>query len=185
MPATRNGRRPCDRFLRHSISLRPSRTRFTPEPGFELLFNGRDLTGWRYLATSPEEAATIKKSQAKIQPHRLDRSWKRKLLSMVKPRHGWEICRQERRLIVTTHPPKAEDSAALDGLREFGKDFVLKLEFVARDPEHADSGSSFAIRSCSVATIPWPVPTKNSNTTNPRNGMNGGRGSRRGRQVHV
>ena len=28
---------------------------FTPEPGFEMLFNGRDLTGWGMMVSTPDE----------------------------------------------------------------------------------------------------------------------------------
>ena len=37
---------------------------FTPEPGFESLFNGRDLTGWGYRPTSEADQASAKRWQA-------------------------------------------------------------------------------------------------------------------------
>ena len=37
---------------------------FVPEPGFEALFNGRDLTGWGYRATSEEDKANARRWQA-------------------------------------------------------------------------------------------------------------------------
>ena len=37
---------------------------FTPEEGFESLFNGRDLTGWGYRPTTEADKASAKKWQA-------------------------------------------------------------------------------------------------------------------------
>ena len=38
---------------------------FTPEPGFESLFNGRDLTGWTYHVTSEADIARIREREAR------------------------------------------------------------------------------------------------------------------------
>jgi lysophospholipase L1-like esterase len=90
---------------------------FRPEPGFELLFNGKDLTGWGYRNNK-----TLKKTE----------SFDGKAISSENrylARHG--------RLIVTT-PPEGRAFTQLWTHEEFGTDFTLKLEFRAN--ANADSG---------------------------------------------
>ena len=90
---------------------------FQPEPGFELLFNGKDLTGWGY-----RNKKTLEKSEG----------FDGKLVSSegrYLARHG--------RLIVTT-PPEGRAFGQLWTHAEFGTDFTLKLEFRAN--AEADSG---------------------------------------------
>ncbi|MCX8238955.1 MAG: GDSL-type esterase/lipase family protein [Akkermansiaceae bacterium] len=90
---------------------------FRPEPGFELLFNGKDLTGWGY-----RNKKTLKKTE----------SFDGKAISSENrylARHG--------RLIVTT-PPEGRAFTQLWTHEEFGTDFTLKLEFRAN--ANADSG---------------------------------------------
>jgi lysophospholipase L1-like esterase len=84
---------------------------FTPEPGFESLFNGRDLTGWRY----PDKPAFDGKTESDD--------------ARFAVRNG--------RLVVTV----AREERAYRKLmttRTFAKDFVLKMEF--RASPAADSG---------------------------------------------
>ena len=90
---------------------------FKPEPGFELLFNGKDLTGWGY-----RKKKTLEKTES------FDG---RKLSSENRylAKHG--------RLIVTT-PPEGRAFTQLWTHQEFGTDFTLKLEFRAN--ANADSG---------------------------------------------
>ena len=90
---------------------------FKPEPGYEMLFNGKDLTGWGY-----RQKKTLKKTDnfdGKIgsKEHR------------YLAKHG--------RLIVTT-PPEGRAFTQLWTHQEFGSDFTLKLEFRAN--AEADSG---------------------------------------------
>lgn len=80
------------------------------ESGFEPLFNGRDLTGWHYK----NEPSLDGKQNAT---------------------DGRYTARDGR---IVVNPPKTKGTAQLWTTREFGKDFVLKLEF--RAGFNADSG---------------------------------------------
>ncbi len=84
---------------------------FQPEPGFSSLFNGKDLTGWKFKDGAPFDGQT--------------RSSDRRYFA----RNG--------RLIVTT-PSEGSKIAQLWTVREFPKDFTLRLEF--RATPDADSG---------------------------------------------
>ena len=84
--------------------------KFTPEPGFVSLFNGRDLTGWGYRTNNFDGQTTSSEGR---------------------------YVAKSGRLIVTT-PPEFRKIAQLSTTREFPKDFILKLEF--RSGVNADSG---------------------------------------------
>jgi hypothetical protein len=83
---------------------------FTPEQGFESLFNGKDLTGWGYKTNNFDG-----KTQSS---------------------EGRYLAKNGR-LIVTT-PPEYSKIAQLWTTRQFPKNFILKLEF--RATPNADSG---------------------------------------------
>jgi len=90
---------------------------FKPEPGFEMLFNGKDLTGWGF-----RNEKTLARTE----------NFDGKLISSENrylAKHG--------RLIVTT-PPKGRAFGQLWTHQEFDTDFTLKLEFRAN--ANADSG---------------------------------------------
>lgn len=90
---------------------------FEPEAGFELLFNGKDLTGWGY-----RQKKTLKRMDnfdGKVESKE----------SRYLAKHG--------RLIVST-PPEGRAFTQLWTHEEFGSDFTLKLEFRAN--ANADSG---------------------------------------------
>lgn len=84
---------------------------FTPEPGFENLFNGRDLTGWKYA-----DGATFDGLGASPD--------------------GRYAARQGRLVVTASRPPRA--ITKLWTARSFPRDFTLKLEF--RASPNADSG---------------------------------------------
>ncbi len=111
---------------------------FQPEPGFVSLFNGRDLTGWGYQATTEDEMVSIKKSQAKNPqaPARPIVAQAMKFDGQVSTPDGRYVAKSGR-LIVTT-PPEGRKIQQLWTTREFSEDFVLKLEF--RATPNADSG---------------------------------------------
>ncbi|MDQ3623733.1 MAG: DUF1080 domain-containing protein, partial [Verrucomicrobiota bacterium] len=91
----------------------PSRAEdFTPEAGFELLFNGKDLSGWRYHASEPFDGKTASSDER------------------YTTRDG----------IIVVNPPKDAPRKVQQmwTVREFPKDFTLKLEF--RAGVNADSG---------------------------------------------
>ncbi len=111
---------------------------FTPEPGFESLFNGRDLTGWGYRPSLESEikyANEWRASEPKVanwpivtnavQFDGLTSSPDGRYLA----KHG--------RLIVTT-PSEFRKVQKISTTREFPKDFILKLEF--RCTPDTDSG---------------------------------------------
>ena len=111
---------------------------FTPEAGFESLFNGRDLTGWGYRPTTEADKASAKKWQASdpnappwpivTEPVAFD--------GLTSSPDG-RFAVINGRLVVTT-PPEGRKIQQLCTTREFGDDFVLKLEF--RATPNADSG---------------------------------------------
>lgn len=84
---------------------------FQPEPGFTSLFNGKDLTGWTFKGGAPFDGKTRSSDQRYLAIHD--------------------------RLVVTT-PPEGRRIAQLWTVREFPKDFTLRLEF--RATPDADSG---------------------------------------------
>jgi lysophospholipase L1-like esterase len=111
---------------------------FTPEPGFESLFNGRDLTGWGYRPTSEADQTSAKRWQASdpgaaewpfvTEAARFDGQ-------AATPDGRYRVIGG--RLVVTT-PPSYRRIQQLWTTREFEHDFVLKLEF--RATPNADSG---------------------------------------------
>jgi lysophospholipase L1-like esterase len=111
---------------------------FTPEPGFESLFNGRDLTGWGYRPTTEADKASAKRWQASdpnaaAWPFVTEAAW----FDGQTASPDGRFRAVNGRLVVTT-PPEARRIQQLWTRREFGEDFVLKLEF--RATPNADSG---------------------------------------------
>ena len=90
---------------------------FNPEPGFESLFNGRDLTGWGF-----RDAKSLEKKDS--------------FDGQTASSDGRYVAKNGR-LIVTT-PSEGRKIAQLWTTREFPKNFTLKLEF--RATPNADSG---------------------------------------------
>jgi len=111
---------------------------FTPEEGFESLFNGRDLTGWGYRPTTPGDRRAARDWQASDpdaaawpfvdEPIAFD--------GLTRTPDG-RFAVIGGRLVVTT-PPEDRKIQQLWTTREFGRDFVLRLEF--RATPNADSG---------------------------------------------
>lgn len=111
---------------------------FALEAGFESLFNGRDLTGWGYRPTTEADKAAAKRWQAS-DPNAA--AWP--FVTEASSFDGRTATPDGRflalngRLVVTT-PPEGRKIQQLWTTREFGEDFVLKLEF--RATPNADSG---------------------------------------------
>jgi lysophospholipase L1-like esterase len=111
---------------------------FTPEAGFESLFDGRDLTGWGYRPTTEADKASAAKWQAAdmnaaawpvvTEPVRFDG---------VKVTPDGRFAVLGGRLVVTT-PSEYRKIQQLWTAREFPHDFILRLEF--RATPNTDSG---------------------------------------------
>ncbi len=111
---------------------------FTPEPGFVSLFNGRDLTGWGFRATSAADIESARRWQA-ADPHAAAWPVVRKPIwfdGQVASPDGRFIARAGRLIVAT--PPEGRRIQQLSTNREFPRDFILRLEF--RATPNADSG---------------------------------------------
>ena len=111
---------------------------FALEPGFESLFNGRDLTGWGYRPTSEADKQAARRWQASdpnaaAWPIVTDTTF----FDAKDASPDGRFAAINGRLVVTT-PPEGRKIQQLWTKREFGRDFVLKLEF--RATPNADSG---------------------------------------------
>lgn len=111
---------------------------FTPEPGFESLFNGHDLTGWGVRPTSEADIQAAKRwrdsdPNAAVWPVLTGAT---NYAGLASSPDGRYVAKQGR-LIVTT-PPEGRKIQQLWTAREFPQDFVLRLEF--RATPNADSG---------------------------------------------
>lgn len=111
---------------------------FTVEPGFQALFNGKDLTGWGYRPTSQSDIQSAI-NWRKNDPNAAE--WP--IVTNAVHFDGKAMSDDGRyvakngRLIVTT-APEGRRIQALWSTREFPRDFILKLEF--RATPNADSG---------------------------------------------
>jgi len=113
--------------------------KFTPEPGFVSLFNGRDLTGWGFRV---EKTLEPQGAAFDGQPTSSDGRYVAK--------HG--------RIIVTT-PPEGRKVQQMWTTREFPKNFVLKLDF--RATPNADSGVFIRKPQLQCRDYPLAGPYKN------------------------
>lgn len=111
---------------------------FQPEPGFKSLFNGTNLDGWGYIATSESDLkarANWQKNDPNAPP------WpvvpKPVAFGPVSASPEGRFVARAGRLIVTT-PTEGRRIQQLHTTREFSHDFVLRLEF--RATPNADSG---------------------------------------------
>ncbi len=111
---------------------------FQPEPGFESLFNGRDLAGWGFRVT-PEATRVSARRWMENDPEGVVWPFVDEPVSF----EGKSITSDGRyraingRLVVAT-PPEGRRIQQLYTTREFPENFTLKLEF--RATPNADSG---------------------------------------------
>lgn len=109
------------------------------EPGFEPLFNGKDLTGWGYRRTSDQ----MRKSRERWLGRKPEDAPAWPLVDKAVEFQGDKATPDGRyvvmngRLVVTT-PPEGRCIQQLWAIDEFDGDFVLKLDF--RATPNADSG---------------------------------------------
>jgi lysophospholipase L1-like esterase len=111
---------------------------FVPEDGFEMLFNGHDLTGWGYRPTSEEDRASRanwRENDPNAPPWPLidEPVW----FDAQQATPDGRFVAKNGRLVVTT-PTEGRKIQQLWTKREFARDFTLKLEF--RATPNADSG---------------------------------------------
>lgn len=111
---------------------------FALEDGYELLFNGRDLTGWSYRPTSEADKETARKWRAS-DPNAAEWPVVTGTVSFdgLTATPDGRFAAINGRLVVTT-PPEGRKIQQLWTAREFPEDFILKLEF--RATPNADSG---------------------------------------------
>jgi len=111
---------------------------FTPEEGFESLFNGHDLTGWGYRPTSEADKASATRWQAS-DPGAAAWPFVTEAVAFdgLTATPDGRFAAINGRLVVTT-PPEYRKIQQLWTTREFPRDFVLRLEF--RATPNADSG---------------------------------------------
>lgn len=118
--------------------LRVDTDSFRPEPGFEQLFNGTDLTGWGFRPTSEEDIESRNRwlasdPNAAVWPIITETTI---FDSMVTTDDGRFLAKNNR--LVVTIPAEGRRIQQLWTTREFDSDFVLRLEF--RATPNADSG---------------------------------------------
>jgi lysophospholipase L1-like esterase len=111
---------------------------FTPEPGFELLFNGRDLTGWGYRPTTDADKESARRWQAS-DPEAAEWPFVTETTSFAGQSESLDgRFRVVAGRIAVTTPAEYRIIQQLWTEREFPEDFVLKLEF--RATPFADGG---------------------------------------------
>jgi lysophospholipase L1-like esterase len=111
---------------------------FALEEGFESLFDGRTLTGWGYRATSEADKTSAKRWQAS-DPNAAEWPFVTEPVAFdgLPSTPDGRFVVINGRLVVTT-PPAGRRIQQLHTTREFGDDFVLRMEF--RATPNADSG---------------------------------------------
>lgn len=132
---------------------------FTPEPGFVSLFNGRDLTGWGFRATSDADKESARKWQAsdKNAPPWPIVETAVSFDGQTASPEGRYVARNGR-LIVTT-PSEGRKIQQLYTTQDFPKNFILRLEF--RATPNADSGVFIRGRQLQCRDYPLAGPYKN------------------------
>ncbi len=107
---------------------------FKLEPGFESLFNGKDLTGWMFRANAKPNA-----KPRNTKPGGFGRPVFKEDIDFTGKKQSIDgrYVAINGRLVVTT-PVEGRRFQQMWTTRQFGKDFILKLEF--RASPNADSG---------------------------------------------
>lgn len=132
---------------------------FTPEPSFVSLFDGKDLNGWGFRATSEGDKESARKWKAgdpNAPPWPIVEKDVR-FDGQVNSPDGRYAARNGR-LIVTT-PPEGRRIQEISTTRDFPNPFVLRLEF--RATPNADSGIFIRGRQLQCRDYPLAGPYKN------------------------
>jgi lysophospholipase L1-like esterase len=111
---------------------------FTPEEGFEPLFNGHDLDGWGFRATSAKEKESIKKWRASDKKMPAYPIVETPVTFDGKTASADGRFRAINGRLVVTTPTEGRRIQQLNTTRDFAWDFTLKLDF--RATPNADSG---------------------------------------------
>lgn len=132
---------------------------FVPEPGFVSLFNGKDLTGWQFKATSAGERENARKwkerdANAPAYPM-VDAT--RVFDGKTESDDGRFMARNGRLVVAT--PPEGRRIQQLSTKQEFPKDFILRMEF--RATPNADSGIFVRGNQLQCRDYPLAGPYKN------------------------
>jgi lysophospholipase L1-like esterase len=138
--------------------LETSDYEFLPEPGFVALFNGKDLSGWGLRLTSDADKETATKWQARdpnappwpivTAPVSFD--------GQASSPDGRFVAKNGRLIVMT--PSEGRKIQQLSTTRDFGKDFILRLEF--RATPNADSGVFVRGRQLQCRDYPLAGPYK-------------------------
>ncbi len=132
---------------------------FTPEPGFISLFNGRDLTGWGFRVTPAADlksAENWRKGDPNAPPWPVVTS-PVNFDGLTRSVDGRYVAQHGR--IIVTPPPEGRRIQQMWTTREFGGNFVLKLEF--RALPNADSGIFIREPQLQCRDYPLAGPYKN------------------------
>jgi lysophospholipase L1-like esterase len=131
---------------------------FTPEPGFVSLFNGGNLTGWGFRNTSDADKETAQKWQARdpnappwpivTAPISFD--------GQTTSSDGRFVAKNGRLIVAT--PAEGRKIQQISTTRDFGKDFILRVEF--RATPNADSGIFIRGRQLQCRDYPLAGPYK-------------------------
>ncbi len=134
---------------------------FTPEPGFESLFNGRDLTGWAFPASTAADERMQKQNPNLSVPL----TPTKKVFDGLAQSDDGRYVAKNGRLIITT-PTEGRRIQTLSTTREFPRDFTLKLEF--RATPNADSGVFLRNRQLQCRDYPLAGPYRNLSNYKPQ-----------------
>ena len=127
---------------------------FTPEAGFESLFNGNDLTGWAFQPSTPDDLRVSAQYPTLNWPKVATET---RFDGKTQTDDGRYVAKNGR-LIITT-PTEGRRVQKLSTTRQFGKDFELRLEF--RASPNADSGVFLRDRQLQCRDYPLAGPYRN------------------------
>ncbi len=139
---------------------------FTPEPGFESLYNGRDLTGWGFRPTTDEDRAAIanwKRADPNMPPWpivEVAQSFDGKTES---PDRRFRAIHDR---IVSTTPSEGRRVQKLLTMADFPGDFTLRLQF--RATPNADSGVYLRGKQLQCRDYPLAGPYKDLKNYKPQ-----------------
>jgi hypothetical protein len=139
---------------------------FTPESGFELVFNGHDLTGWGFPPTTDKEREMVKKWRASGKQTPAYPIVESAVNFDGKTASSDGRFRAIAGRLVVTIPSEGRRVQQLATTRDFTGDFTLKLDF--RATPNADSGVFLRGRQFQCRDYPLAGPYKNLKNYQPQ-----------------